>query len=75
VHGSLGVSPSVFCTVGLFVVFVPGYQTEISDCLLCKKRLGNGDKASLMYLPSPATYLCESSLNVLLVGMFREGTN
>jgi hypothetical protein len=74
-HGSLGVRPSVFCTVGLLMVFVPGHQTEISDCLLYKKRLGNDDKASLMCLPSAATYLCESSLNVLLVGMCREGTN
>lgn len=74
-HGSLSVRSSVFCIVRLFMVFVPGYQTEISDCLLYKKRLGNDDKASLMCLPSPASYLCESSLNVLLVGMFREGTN
>jgi hypothetical protein len=75
VKGSLGVHPSVICTVGLFMVFVLGYQTEISDYLLYKKSLGKDDKAPLMCLPSPATYLCESSLNVLLVGMFREGTN
>ena len=61
--------------MGLFMVFAPGYQTEISDRLLYKKRLGNDDKASLMRLSSPATCLCESSLNVLLVSMFREGTN
>jgi len=65
----------MFCTVGLFMVYVLGYQTEISDCLLYKKRLGNDDKASLMCLPCHATCLCESSLNVLFVGMFREWTN
>ena len=65
----------MLCTVGLFMVFAPGYQTEISDGLLYKKRLGNDDKASLMFVSSPATCLCESSLNALLVGMFREGTN
>jgi hypothetical protein len=75
VQGSLGALPSVICAVGLFMAFVPGYQTEISDCLFYKKRLGNDDKASCLWLPSAATDLCESSLNVLLVGMFREGTN
>jgi hypothetical protein len=56
------------------MVFAFGYQTEISDRLLYKERLGN-DKASYVCLPSPATYLRESSVNVLLVGMFREGIN
>jgi hypothetical protein len=49
-EGSFGTLPSVFCTVGLFIVFAPGYQTEISDCLLYKKRLGNDDTASCMWL-------------------------